>query len=1019
MQERKRNTGEDIRLHGYDLLVSAIAAVLRITIVGMPLGVGNQSLHIVFIEHLRDPQMFRGDLLLDTLPHFTTWFFHAFAWILPDLVPTDLALVLAHVITTFLIFTAMVYLVRGIWPESRVPSLILIPMVVLSLSGLAESPLNPLAFSHTSFAFALSLIALNYLVRHKLFLALMLVGLLANIHLLTAAYAVALVGMWGVWNIKSLPRLQTIGGIAAAIVLSLPVLHFLQQSPGGFDARWLELIELRSAHHVFSSTWWDVGDTSIARFALWVGWAALARGLTGGKNRHTDPWIASAAVLMLVGWVGTELIQIPLVMRAQLFRISGYVVVSALLLTTGFVDMTISRADMKPVWLFLTRVFALILAAVVFLPFGQPFHAPALLACAWIACAAKKLSSLEAAVIGSVIIIATLSDIRLDTGFWTPSWPSIPSLYFVLLIFAALILASSLYFNTRVKRSMIVVSIVLLAVGGILQGGGQREPGDWEDIQVQTRHETPADARILTPPRQNGFRLHSHRAIVGEWRDGTQQFFDPGFAVDWAQRMRSLDPEETRYYDASEWISMAEKWEADFIVLPRDERLRLVRVAENDTWMLCLPEKPPPPPLPDPPEMALDPDDWLEQERFMVEVVEPSLRRNRTSAVELKLVDESGRPVPGAAVELKQTGREFHIGSSLNHFAEPSGHSHEFRAPLVHEKELEYFLKVFNYSVIPYSGKWIVIEPEEGKRNLEPVDSYLDWAERHGVEVEYHFVTGYPPRWLEEKSEEEQQKALLRHAEDLIDRYGDRIRLWQIVNERHLLSLAPPVYKLFQERLPDAKLSVSHCARFYTPREGERRMRALMLGWDQVEELRRHGAKIDFFAVHAHRPFGLWSDPRTMYEVLDEYESRDMPVRISEAGISYAGNITGTVMEGEWNEELQAEYLRRFLTVLYSHPNVDGVNFWGFGPDNWQANIGLLDENYEPRPAFDELYRLVNEEWHTHVHRDSGRSGRFRFRGFHGNYELNARLPDGREVSTDFDLNAETPDRMEIRLPLR
>ncbi len=151
--------------------------------------------------------------------------------------------------------------------------------------------------------------------------------------------------------------------------------------------------------------------------------------------------------------------------------------------------------------------------------------------------------------------------------------------------------------------------------------------------------------------------------------------------------------------------------------------------------------------------------------------------------------------------------------------------------------------------------------------------------------------------------------------------------------------------------------------------------------------------------------------------MLDEYAARGMRVRVSETGVSYAGAILGSVLEGEWDETLQADYLERFLTVLYSHPNADGVNFWGFGPHTWQRNIGLLDDEYEPRPAFHVLDRLVNQDWLTREQLETNRFGETRLTGFHGGYRVAVRLADGREAEVEFSLGPDTPDQLELALP--
>lgn len=959
-----------------DLFFAGLAAALRLRFTGFPVGVGNQSLQIVFLEHLRNPAAFEGDLLLQTLPRFSTWFFHLLARLIPAGTAIEEALALLQGLNLFLLFFLLSRLVRSLWPESRLPWLLLFPFVVSPLQGLAESPINPLAFTHTSFSLTLSLLALLFLLRRHWLPMAVCIGLLGSFHLLTAAYTAAIACMYLLMIRDTLRLRDLLPAAAAGALAALPALPFLLDRSATFDSVWLNLLEIRSAHHIYPSLWWRTGDPAIGQFLLWT--ALLLLGLGAGLEPKSRPLLSaclySAALLMALGWIGSELLPTPLILRAQLFRASGYLLLAALLvLAQGCERLLRSR---NPAAL----AAALLLLLCFSLPALLGFRLLLLLLTAWGLWCCRKLPPPAAAGLAAVLLITTLSDLTLQTRFWNPSPPPRQALL-----------------PTPAPRT--------------------RTLDPWTDIQQQTRALTAENALILTPPRQSGFRLGSRRPIVGEWRDGTQQFFDPDYAVLWDARMRHLDPDRADTRSAEAWIALAQTYGADYIVLPQRHDLPLVRVAENRSWMLCRAERIPPPPLPDPPENAIDPEAWLAQEQFLREVVEPNIRRHRMSGVTLELRDARGRTLPGVELRVEQTRLAFGIGASLNHFSQPAAHSPEFRAPLVHPEELDRFLEVFNYTIIPYSGKWTVIEPRQGERNLDPLDAYLAWCRENDIEVEFHFVSGYEPPWLRDLPRAEQQAHLLRHAAELIDRYAGQIRLWQIVNERRLQNLSPAVFELFRQRHPGALLGVSHCARFFTDREGPRREQDLWRGWDSVTQLQRAGAEVDYFGIHAHRPFGAWWDPRTIYEVLDEYQRRGMRVRITEAGISRRGRIEGSVVQGEWNDDLQAEYLIQFMKVLFSHPNVDAVNFWGFGPRTWQPHIGILDARYQPLPAFEALRQLVQEEWRTRVTLTTARDGRAAFTGFHGDYLLHIRTPDGQEHQLPFTLAPGAPPLQSLTLP--
>jgi hypothetical protein len=77
---------------------------------------------------------------------------------------------------------------------------------------------------------------------------------------------------------------------------------------------------------------------------------------------------------------------------------------------------------------------------------------------------------------------------------------------------------------------------------------------------------TPKTAVFLTPPKEAGFRVFSERGIVGEWKDGTQQYFDDAFAREWGRRMEIVMAQEFSKYSDTEIVDLARQFGADYIV---------------------------------------------------------------------------------------------------------------------------------------------------------------------------------------------------------------------------------------------------------------------------------------------------------------------------------------------------------------------------------------------------------------------------------------------------------------------
>jgi hypothetical protein len=86
-------------------------------------------------------------------------------------------------------------------------------------------------------------------------------------------------------------------------------------------------------------------------------------------------------------------------------------------------------------------------------------------------------------------------------------------------------------------------------------------------------------------------------------------------------------------------------------------------------------------------------------------------------------------------------------------------------------------------------------------------------------------------------------------------------------------------------------------------------------------------------------------------------------------------------------------------TLCFAQPAVRGI-FWNGVWDGEEAATGggLLRRNMSPRPAFHFLLKLIETVWHTRAGGTTDADGRFRFRGFCGEYRVALRL--GEEAAT-------------------
>jgi GH35 family endo-1,4-beta-xylanase len=1083
-------------LLGIELIV--LLALAQVLFAGYRVGVGNQSIQIAFLRHWIDPQMYAVDpMVRQTIGDYHSYFFKGLAAAVGG---RDIyaAYFWLHVATAAAVLGVAYLLGRAIF-NSRATGAVL---VLLLLAGhhraLAGDDLYSVGFTHTWAVFPLALFSIYLLYRDRPWLAFAVAGLIFNLHALTAGYLLVMFLAWAVidyrprgWRWK-LPLL-----VALFLVLAIPTLSEMVRHRQHFGADWLEKTRIRSADHSFPSSWWTAGDGAVPRFALLAGLFAVSLSFAAAaaadrrNQRKTLLLTAGAGTLFAIGWVFSEVWPIPTVVRAQLFRSSRLLAVLMLAhVAHGIVggwrlanlrrwlatrrrpagawhgssaepfpgDPRAVAADPAPSVGPVGRTLEAILATATFVCLAVP----GLFALApWVLAAAAVVALFNARLAWTHAAAASLA-LLLTVAAWRSIEFHIPGIDGEVSLAAArqhwadagralwvaLGVAAAGWLIARVRvgpRATACAAVALAFAVAVVALHGRRtlagvRPDPWLEIQAWAAQNTPKDALFMTPPQQGGFRIHSGRSVVCEWRDGTQLYFNAAFTKDWWEKLTALRP---ALYDAAagrellssktlermsdqEVVKLAKAYGATHVVLPESPngpKRELFPRYSNGVWTVYEP-------------VVLD-----EQDRFIKQVALPNIEKHRKSDVALTLTDAAGRPLPhtgtagAATADVRMVRHAFHFGISLPFFQEPAGEAGpDYEPSLVTAKQLEAVKGVFNYSVIPYSAKWQRLEPVEGERRYEELDKYVDWCTKHGLAMEFHYLSGFTPTWVRYKTPAEQKEAWLRHCRATVARYQDRITYWQVMNDKYLSQWAAEAFAELRQKYPHLKLGISDCSKFYSPYTGQQAWNYLMDGADELAMLQKEGHKVDFFATHAHGPRGHWFDMRTVHDTLDEWAKFGVKIHASEMTLDPDLRFASTVRQSDaWTPELAAEFMERYYTVLFSHKDVASINYWDIGPSlvrggsgrggfasgGATGRAGLLDptNNDQPRPLYHTLKRLITEQWTTRLTAPIPQDNRpIAFRGFHGDYEVTVRTPDGKRLKGTFSVRPDGPNAHQVKL---
>jgi uncharacterized protein (TIGR03437 family) len=161
------------------------------------------------------------------------------------------------------------------------------------------------------------------------------------------------------------------------------------------------------------------------------------------------------------------------------------------------------------------------------------------------------------------------------------------------------------------------------------------------------------------------------------------------------------------------------------------------------------------------------------------------------------------------------------------------------------------------------------------------------------------------------------------------------------------------------------------------------------------------GGPIDGIGFQGHFNMNL-TPPARVLEILDRFAAFGKEMEITEHDIDIS------------DEEIQADYLRDFLTATFSHPSIKSFLVWGFWEGaHWTPRGSLFRRNWDAKPIHRVWRDLIYNQWWTNVDGVTGADGVFRTRGFLGEYEVTVR---GR--TSALSLEAGTPANVTVALPV-
>ncbi len=362
------------------------------------------------------------------------------------------------------------------------------------------------------------------------------------------------------------------------------------------------------------------------------------------------------------------------------------------------------------------------------------------------------------------------------------------------------------------------------------------------------------------------------------------------------------------------------------------------------------------------------------------------IEKYRKGDLAIQVVDAQQQPVSGAEVAVRMQRHAFAFGCVYNPRRIAGIRANDPDSEIYRTK----FVELFNEAVDEWSMKWPAWEnPEHRQWALDSAK----WIREQGIRLRGHTMIWpswrrTPPSLRELASD---PAALRQAAADRITGVGREfaglVVDWDVVNEPYthndlLEILGRDImiewFKLARQADPNAVLYLNEAGQ---PNSGPRSERYDVF-YNDLKMLIDGGAPVGGIGMQGHFGQNL-NSPEDLLSIYDRFAVFGLPIKITELDIDHP------------DPQIQADYMRDFLTVTFSHPSVEGILMWGFWESqHWRPRAALWSKDWTLRPVGKAWLDLVRGEWWTNEQGVTDAQGRYATRGFLGDYEVTVTLGD-------------------------
>ena len=387
--------------------------------------------------------------------------------------------------------------------------------------------------------------------------------------------------------------------------------------------------------------------------------------------------------------------------------------------------------------------------------------------------------------------------------------------------------------------------------------------------------------------------------------------------------------------------------------------------------------------------------------------MDSEIRNNRMTNITLVVLKTDKTPLANQEVMIEQTDHEFLFGTAAFDLVPLTSGDYVGEEKVRAEERAEKVTALFNAATLPFY--WARFEPERGKPITEKVKNAARYCLEHNMVTKGHPLCWHTltADWLLGMNKAEiVQAQVARIHRDVADFRG-LIDMWDVINEAVIM----PVFDKYDNGITRICKEYGRIntirTMFDAARETNPNAILLINDFDVssaydilVEGCLEAGIKFDVIGIQSHMHQGWWGVEKTL-QVLENFERFSLPIHFTETTLVSGHLMPPEIVDlndyqvSEWpstpeGEERQAEQTIQHYKTLFAHPLVEGITWWDSSDGGWlNAPAGLIRKDGSSKPAYDELMKLIKDEWWiTPIKLMTNSNGEIQFTGFFGEYEL-------------------------------